>query len=228
MGADSERFVVRVSLFAREQFREKKALAEQSPNSTHAKTWRVIRDIVNTRLCRPGVALESAHAMKRDLANLFRWKFGRNRLIYLASSEKRQVTILLVGFRNSEPASASAPWAHERQSRRRFPALASPDLATEPKASTRQTATTNVVTMATTSHRDDGPAVGGEKSGTHRILAPLTKTHLRPRVGINTSSARRRDISILPFRSFLPPADSRRSRQRPSPHCERERPSAEG
>jgi hypothetical protein len=105
MGADSERFVVRVSLFAREQFREKKALAEQSPNSTHAKTWRVIRDIVNTRLCQPGVAFESTHAMKHDLANLFRWKFGRNRLIYIASSEKRQVTILLVGFRKQGDAS---------------------------------------------------------------------------------------------------------------------------
>jgi hypothetical protein len=45
MGADSERFVVRVSLLAREQFREKKALAEQSPNSTHAKTWRVISEL---------------------------------------------------------------------------------------------------------------------------------------------------------------------------------------
>jgi hypothetical protein len=99
MSSDETKFVVRVSLFAREQFREAKQNAEHSPNSSHAKTWRVVREIAATKLCQPDIALEATHAMKGELANLFRWKFGRNRLIYIASSEKRQVTILMLGFR---------------------------------------------------------------------------------------------------------------------------------
>ena len=101
---DDERFSVKVSGIASQQFRDLKERAAKSPDSTHGKLWNAICQTVREKLPLPMVALSARHALenkKYNFANIYSCGFGRNRILYLASSEKRQVTILMTGYRKS-------------------------------------------------------------------------------------------------------------------------------
>jgi len=102
---DDENYKVRVSTAASIQFRELRARAEKSPNSTHAKLWDAVRKLARDKLCLPQIALSATHALEnkqRNFANIYSCGLGeRHRIIYLASSKKRQVTILMMGFRKA-------------------------------------------------------------------------------------------------------------------------------
>jgi mRNA-degrading endonuclease RelE of RelBE toxin-antitoxin system len=90
------RLSVGYSPLARDQLVELRARAERSPGTNHEKILEGLRKVLEA-LELDMVAFHRGNALGRDLSNVWREKFGRWRLFYLASREKQRVLVLMLG-----------------------------------------------------------------------------------------------------------------------------------
>ncbi len=72
--------------------------AEQNPQGAQAVVWRQVDRILGKVLTTDD-ALERTHGLRPPLSNVFRIKFGRARIFYIASSKTQRLVVLFIGYR---------------------------------------------------------------------------------------------------------------------------------
>jgi mRNA-degrading endonuclease RelE of RelBE toxin-antitoxin system len=97
--ADEPRLEIRYSEAAASQIAEARARGEARPDSSHATYWKALRRLLQELLPIPEHAFAPGTMLRDEFAGLGRVKFGRHRLIYVASREKRILVVLFIGFR---------------------------------------------------------------------------------------------------------------------------------
>ncbi|MEK6608518.1 MAG: hypothetical protein AABZ30_12735 [Myxococcota bacterium] len=96
-----EPYDVRLSPRANAEWLALKAAAENAEggvdgHTTHATIYRYLVRLIERLRADP---FHPSFRLKHDLAGIFRDKFGRMRIFWAASSERRRVVVLLFGYR---------------------------------------------------------------------------------------------------------------------------------
>lgn len=82
-----------------------KAKAEAKPESADATLWRGVKRVLGVILPDPEHALAPEHALKKkpkqDFRGIYRCKFGRYRVFWIASRKVEKVVVLFIGYRKA-------------------------------------------------------------------------------------------------------------------------------
>lgn len=98
-------FPVQCSDYAATQLRELKAKAQASPESAHGAVWEMVKKAVKEVVANPDLNTAAKFALGnkggKNFTGIMRVKIGRARLFYIASAERQQSRILMLGERES-------------------------------------------------------------------------------------------------------------------------------
>jgi mRNA-degrading endonuclease RelE of RelBE toxin-antitoxin system len=91
-------------------FHKKAKVAEElgHPESEHCTTFRMLQQAIKTII--PRDPLNKDYALRGALSNIFRLRKGRMRIMWIASSKKRRVTILFISETLRKEGDANDPY----------------------------------------------------------------------------------------------------------------------
>jgi len=85
---------------AAKQIAQLRDAAAKSPHSARAALYQAIKKCLTELLTSERHALNKKHALRKELAGVFRRRLGgRYRLFYIVSSQHKRVIVLFIGYR---------------------------------------------------------------------------------------------------------------------------------
>src|SRR5262245_16606182 len=102
MASKDKPYTVRLTETAKATYAEITSLAQEAEEkgdhtSNHCTTLRMVDDVLDTII--PHDPISRKHALAGQLSNIFRYKKGRMRIYWIASSELREVIVLFISDR---------------------------------------------------------------------------------------------------------------------------------